>query len=210
MNIRNFLVKIGLRGLTSTQKVDKGRNHVAMLTANATYPTLQAGLPEISTACDNLDESILEVLFNGGKIAFDRKNVREKELNELITYLGNQVQVLSFGDKSNILSAGFDVRRTASPIFTLDAPKGLRASISPFKGTIDLRWNPVHGTKVYELFMTAGDPNDEKGWVPTGVSTRCTRTVRNLETGTTYSFRVNAVGANAQSAFSSVAHSIAA
>ena len=50
MNIRNFLVKIGLKGLTSTQKVDKGRNHVAMLTDNAIYPSLQTGLPEISIA----------------------------------------------------------------------------------------------------------------------------------------------------------------
>lgn len=210
MSIRSFLVKIGLKGLTSTQKVDKGRNHVTMITDNANYPTLQPGLSEISEACDKLEESVLEVQFNGGKIAHDRKNVREKEVDELINYLGKQVQVLSFGDRSKILSAGFDVRRSGSAIITLDAPRGLRASISPFKGTIDLRWNPVHGTKVYELFMTAGDPNKEEGWMPMGVSTRCTRTVRNLVTGTTYSFRVNAVGANAQSAFSSVAHSIAA
>ena len=210
MNVRNHLVKIGLRNLSSTQKLDKGRNHVAMLTDNANYPTLQTGLPEISTACDKLEESILEVQFNGGKIAYNRKNVHEMELDELVTYLGNQVQVLSFGDQSKILSAGFEVRRAGSPISTLDAPQGLRASISPFKGTIELRWNPVYGTKVYETFMTAGDPNWEAGWVSVGVSTRCSRNVRNLVTGKTYSFRVSAIGASAQSAFSSVAHSIAA
>jgi hypothetical protein len=128
--IRKYLVNLGLRGLTATQKVDKGRNHVSMLTDKPDYPELQAGLPEITAACNDLEASIIEVQFNGGKIAYDRKNVREAELDELLTRLGQQVQVMSFGDKSKILSAGFQVRRRPSPITHMEAPQNLRAYIS--------------------------------------------------------------------------------
>lgn len=208
--LKKFLVKIGLKGLTSTQKVDKGRNHVAMITDNSNYPELQGEMTDLGKACDNLEESILEVQFNGGKIAFDRKNVREIELDELITRLGEQVQVLSFDDKSKILSAGFEVRRAASPITSLGIPQNLRASISSFQGTIDLRWASVHGAKFYQVYMTKGDPNLSEGWEMVGLSTRLTHTVDNLETGKFYSFRVNAVGSRAESAYSDFAHCIAA
>lgn len=208
--IRKFLVSLGLRGLTATQKVDKGRNHVTMLTGNSNYPELQAGLPEITDACNHLEESIIEVQFNGGKIAYDRKNVREADLDELITRLGQQVQVLSLGDKSRILSAGFQVRRRPSPINHMDAPQNLRAFISSFRGTIDLRWKGVPATRLYQVFMTAGDPNLEEGWVLVGVTSRISYRVANLKSGSYYSFRVNAVGARAESPNSDIAQSFAA
>ena len=207
---KKYLVKLGLKGPSSTKKVDKGRNHVTMLTDNPNYPTLQAGLPELSDACDKLEESIIEVQFNGGKIAYDRKNVREGELDELITRLGEQVQVLSFGDKTKILSAGFEVRRSASPINSLDAPQNLRASISSFSGTIDLRWNVVNNMRFYQVFMTKGDPKLEEGWELVGITSRTTHTVDNLEPGKFYSFRVNAVGTRTASPYSDPAISMAA
>jgi len=208
--IRKYLVNLGLRGLTATQKVDKGRNHVSMLTDNPDYPELQAGLPEITAACNDLEASIIEVQFNGGKIAYDRKNVREAELDELLTRLGQQVQVMSFGDKSKILSAGFQVRRRPSPITHMEAPQNLRAYISSYRGTIDLRWNAVAGSYIYQVFMTAGDPNAEEGWELVGVTSRISHRVDNLKSGQFYSFRVNAVGARAESPNSDVAQSMAA
>lgn len=208
--VRSYLVNLGLRHLTATQKVDKGRNHVRLLTDNPNFPELQAGLPEISEACDLLEKSVQEVMFNGGKIAVDLKNRREEELVELLTHLGRRVQVLSFGDKSKILSAGFEVRRKPRPITHLEAPQNLRAKISSFRGTIDLRWNGVPNTRIYQVFMTAGDPNDESGWELVGVTSRISHRVDNLKSGQFYSFRVNAVGARAESPASDVAQSMAA
>lgn len=207
---KKYLVKNGLKGLSSTQKVDKGRNHVAMIKDNSNYPELQDGLDDLTSACDELEQSVLEVQFSGGKLAWDRKVVREAQVDELIIYMAERVQVLSFGSKSKILSAGYDVRRASTPIYSMGVPPNLRAEHNAKAGTIELRWKAVHGAKFYQVMMTSGDPNSTEGWEMAGVSGRTTHTVDNLETGKFYNFRVKAVGARAESGLSDLARSIAA
>lgn len=207
--IKKFLVKLGLAGLTSAALVEKGRNHVAMLDGNATYASLAPLLPPITTACDELEAANLEVLFNGGKIAFENKRKKESNLNTLLTDLGQQVQVVSGGDKAKILSAGFEVRKAPEPINVLDQPQDLKARLTGFTGKVALDWNVVHGARYYQVWVTQGDPT--KGtWVLAGVSTKSRYTADNLVPGTYYSFRVNAVGARTESIYSDIATLMAA
>lgn len=208
-SIKKFFVKLGLTNLTSTALVEKGRNHVTMLTGNPSYPTLAAQLPGITDACDELDEANQQVLFNGGKIAYENKHEKETALRTLISNLGEQVQVISGGDKAKILSAGFEVRKTPEPINFLEQPQDLRARLTGFTGKVGLDWEMVAGAKYYQVWMCEGDPNTAK-WEMAGVSTKSRHTVDNLTPGTFYSFRVNAVGARAESIYSDPAILMAA
>lgn len=209
MTLRKFYVKLGLADITSNGLVLKGRNHVVMLTGNATYASLASSLPAITAACDALDAANQEVLFNGGKIAFEDRREKEVALRGLLTTLGEQVQVISASDKAKILSAGFEVRKTPEPITKLEQPQDLRARLSGFSGTVSLDWEVVPGTKYYQVWMCQGDPFTGT-WEMVGVSGKSRHTVDNLTPGTFYSFRVNAVGARTESILSDTATLMAA
>ncbi|MEZ4737920.1 MAG: fibronectin type III domain-containing protein [Flavobacteriales bacterium] len=206
---KTYLVKLGLTGLTSSALVEKGRNIVTMLTGNPTYPTLQGEMADTTKACDDLDAANQEMLFNGGKIASENKRELESALRIRITGLGQQVQVISGGDKAKILSAGFEVRKNAEPITKLEQPQDLRCALTGFKGLVDLDWEVVHGARYYNVWFTAGDPNTAE-WQFVGSTTKSRYTMENLTPGTTYTFRVNAVGARAESPLSDISSIMAA
>jgi hypothetical protein len=210
MSVKKYLLKMGLTGLTSTALVEKGRNHVAMLTGNIIYAALAPLLVALTAACDALDEANQEVIFNGGKIAYDNKRNCEVTLRAQITNIGEQVQVISGGDKAKILSAGFEVRRSPEPITHLDQPQDLRARTTGFVGQVALDWMMVAGTRYYQVYMTAGDPTLKTGWELVGNSTKSRFTHQALVPGKFYSFRVSAVGARAESVLSDVATVMAA
>ncbi len=207
--IKTFLVKLGLSGLTSSALVEKGRNHVTMLTDNPNYPTLQSELADTTKACDDLDAANQEMLFNGGKIASEKKRELDSALRIRLTGIGQQVQVISGGDKAKILSAGFEVRKSAEPITKLSQPQDLRSSLPGFSGLVDLDWEVVRGARYYNVWFTAGDPTTAQ-WQLAGSTTKSRYTMEKLTPGTTYSFRVNAVGARAESIFSDITSIMAA
>ena len=207
--LKKYLIKLGLAGLTALALVEKGRNLVAMLTGNATYITLAPKLPAIALACDALEAASKHVLFFGGRIAYDDKREKEKELRTLIVDLAQEVQVLSGGSKANILSAGFEVRKSAEPVTHLDQPQDLRARLTGYVGRVALDWEVVRGTRYYEVWMVMGDPITGT-WQQVGTSGKSRFVVENLVPGTYYSFRVNAVGARTESIFSDLATLMAA
>ena len=207
--LKKFFVKLGLAGLTSTGLVEKGRNNVTMLAGNLTYPTLQPQLPAITLACDELDAANQEVIFNGGKIAYEDRREKETAVRDLIVSLGEQVQVISAGDKAKILSAGFEVRRSPEPINKLEQPQDMRARLSGFSGTVLLDWEAVYGAHFYQVWMLEGDSLTGK-WTLVGNTTKSRHTANDLTPGTNYSFRVNAVGARAESIYSDAATLMAA
>lgn len=208
-SIKTYLLKLGLTGLTPTALVEKGRNHVTMLTDNPAYPTLQADLPAMTTACDELDAANQEMLFNGGKLALEDRREKEALLRNLIVGMAQRVQVISAGDKAAILSAGFDVRKTPEPITTIGQPQDLRARLTGFSGSVGLDWEAVHGARFYQVYMTDGDPT-RGNWTLIGVTTKSRHTVDQLTPGTFYTFRVNAVGARAEGTYSDIATLMAA
>jgi len=190
--------------------VEKGLNHVTMLTGNANFATPTPTLAALTDACEELVVRNTEVLFNGGKVAFEAKRLAVVKLEALLKELAGYVQALSGGDKAKILSAGFDVRKRAEPIGMLPAPQDMEARISNFSGRIDLDWKRVPGTRIYQVWMTAGDPTLATGWTMVAVSTKTRTVIDNLTTGTFYTFRVNAVGAAGESPMSELATAMAA
>ena len=117
--------------------------------------------------------------------------------------------MISEGVEANILSAGFDVRKAPEPITTIGQPQDLRARLTGFSGTVGLDWDSVYGARYYQVWITDGDPTKGE-WTLAGVTTKSRHTVDHLTPGTFYSFRVNAVGARAESVYSDTATLMAA
>jgi hypothetical protein len=188
------IVLLGLIGLTSKALVEKGRNCVDMLTGNASF-TLPAGfLASISAACDALEQANEEVLFFGGKVNYQAKRVAEKALADLLRELAGFVQAQSGGDASKILSAGFDVRKKGQPVDALATPENLRAMLTSFLGTVDLRWDGVENANNYLVSINSVDPELEDKWEQVTFTSKARHTVTGLESGKFYWFRVQAMG----------------
>ena len=130
-------------------------------------------------------------------------------VNAVLIELGQQVQVVSGGDKAKILSAGFEVRKQAEPINELQQPQDLRVKLTGFAGKVSLDWEVVRCAHYYQVWMTDGDPT-KNTWVLVGSSTKSRFVAEDLVLGTYYSFRVNAVGARTTSIFSDHATLMAA
>lgn len=81
---------------------------------------------------------------------------------------------------------------------TVSVPTGLRAS-GATSSSIKVSWNPVDGATYYNIQY-----NDGNGWVSEGSPTSLNKyTVEDLESYTTYSFRVRAIGSSNTSQWSS-------
>ncbi|MBK7381725.1 MAG: fibronectin type III domain-containing protein [Flavobacteriales bacterium] len=205
-----YTVRLGIAGITPTALVEKGRNNVAMLTGNIAFATPTPTLPTITAACDAADAANQAYDFNRGKVEKQTRDKRFAELLDLIRELGGYVQAHCTNDKDLILSTGFDVRRRSEPLGPLAAPKNVQALVTPFPGTLKVRWSGVRGRSIYVLEMTATDPLDPAGWKVKVKGSKNRYEITGLNSNTVYTFRVTALGAAGASPVSDIASAKAA
>lgn len=203
-----YTVKLGISGLTPTDLVKKGRNHVTMMTGSTLYTTPVPSLATITAACDRLDAANQAVLFNGGKLAYTERDEADKELRDLIKELAGYVQAVSKGDKPQVQDGAFDVVEPGEPIGELPPPQALGSKLTNMSGRVALDWKGVRGAKSYQVFMSTS--NDPFKWELTAVTTKSRLDVDSLEPGTFYWFAVSAVGAAGTSSKSDPAQAMAA
>ena len=196
-----FTVKLGISSLTSEALVQKGRNVHDSLLLNASFPSLQALLPGLATACDVLEAANQAMEFHGGKAATDNKRIADAALRSLLKDFGGYVQGISGGDKAKILSAAFDTVKERTPLPAPDAPPELRVTRSALAGVLKVRWKGVHGAVLYYLEMMAGEGGQ---WVRVVTTTRTRHEMQDLTTGKDYSFRVQTVASSGISGYSEV------
>ena len=205
-----FIVRLGISGITPTALVEKGRNHVKMLTGNLAFVTPTPTLAAITAACNTLDAANQAYDFNRGKTEKEARDVAFEVLKELIRELAGYIQANCNNEKELIISAGFDVRRLAEPLGPLPAPGNVRALVTPYPGRLDLRWNGVRGRLIYTIEMTATDPLVPAGWAPLTQTSKNRYSVEDLNSNTVYSFRITTVGAEGLSPVSDIATAKAA
>ncbi|QQR87108.1 MAG: fibronectin type III domain-containing protein [Flavobacteriales bacterium] len=205
-----FVPRVGIDRITPTALVEKGRNHVAMLTGNAAFPTPTPTTAALGTACTALDDANQIYDFNRGKAEKEARDAAFKVLKEMVRELAGYVQAHCNNDKSLIVSTGFDVRRLSEPLGPLPAVANLRALVTPYPGRLELRWNGVRGRSLYAVEMTDTDPLNHAGWAPLVNTGKNRYTVEGLTSNTVYSFRVTTLGAAGASPVSDIASAKAA
>lgn len=193
-------IKIGLDGLSALDKVAKALYIEGKLTGNADFPTPQPPVADITAARTALENAIADAL-NGGKDATFKKNQAEEALDELIVQEAGYVLSIAGGDEALILSAGFEVRKPASPIGALKAPTNLRADLTDMQGQIKVMWDRVVGSHENEVQRCDTDPSTGE-WKLLGMTTRSTYYDNGLESGSVHWYRVRARGTVGDSPFS--------
>ena len=196
-------VKLNLKLMAVTEKVQFARQISTSMTGNATFATPEPPLSEVDDAANNL-----EAAFNTANVA--RQNAIEKTsllddadtaLNNILSKLGNYVDNTSDGDEAKILSAGMSVKAKPVPIGSLPQALALAATEGDNQGEIDLTWDKVYGSRSYVVEYTP-DPITPTSWKTAGVSTKSNKSISSLQSGVKYWFRVAAVGAAGQGPWS--------
>lgn len=201
-------VKKNLKGLTPAQLVDKSKFIEARMQGNLAFPDPVPALADIATARTALEAAITAAM-DGGRTATAIRRARAQELELLLGQLAGHVSSIAEGNTLAILSSGFEVRRTPSPVGELPAPTGLDATITAFAGRVDLRWKPVKHAVAYQVHLNRTDPADASAWQLVGISTRTSFRATGLAPASTTWFRVSAVGTAGTGPVSDVAHSLA-
>lgn len=229
-------VKLGFSRLSVANKILTARSVVAQMTLNATsFPTPNPDLLTVTDATNAL-EAAAQAALKGGTDKTLAKHLAEQNLNQLMSQLQDYVQSASQGDPLVIESSGMEVRNNPTPASLPGTVLDARASVGSNPGEIQLNWGTVKGAKSYVVEMQMPQdgplppyptpdnpdpvsddgttavitaPTTELTWIRIDTITRSRLTVKNLNTGTVYGFRIAAINAAGQGGYSQVVSSVA-
>lgn len=199
------MAKVKLQLRQKTDDAFKGfcENHVAQMTGNANFPTPMPDTATYAAALTAFSDKLaafraLEDLIAQARIEKDDARLA---LEQLTTGRGNYVETASGGNAAKIVSAGFEVRGAAVPVGVPSAPLGLLAQMGEMSGQIVLSWTKVHGANSYVVECRERD-NPTSTWTQAKIGTASRLKVDGLTPGTVYAFRVRALGAADEGAWS--------
>lgn len=198
------LIKTDLRGQNALQVLTRARLVRLRMKGNPLFPDPSPAMPAFEDAIERLAASVRETSSGGDRLAFVRKQAHLNEVSAMIKSLAAYVSIVAQGDVGIMLAAGFEQRKPSKPITTLTAPRTIRAKSGLLHGTIDLRWSPVHGARMYRVFIAKGYASSGPGERDLMLSaSRCT--IDGLEPLEYYTFRVQAIGVRAVGPISAMA-----
>jgi len=173
------------------------------MTGNPHFPDPRPSLGELETACEELQEVLAAVYEGGSKLDYTRKQLRTEKVADTLKALASYVSFIAQGDPAIVLSAGFEQRKPSRKISAMEAPRFPKSKTSNYPCTIDLRWTPVHGARMYKVYGTKSNTNNTGFEVMLETSnSRCT--VEGLEPMEYYTFRIEAIGAHTVSPLSQI------
>lgn len=183
--IMAFIVKLGFLRLTVEQKIVRARAVVAAMTGNPNFPTPLPTLADVTTATDALE--LAQQALPGGPAATEIRDIRERELDRLMSDLQVYVESVAQGDAEIVLSSGMELRDPQSPVGILAAPAELTIKQGPAEGSVKLKWTSVRKNSGYRV---EGTTNPSEGWPMVYQSEKARLGIYDLEPGTKYYFRV--------------------
>ncbi len=204
-------VKLNIRNLSVPEKVARGREIIASLTANPDFPTPTPTLAMLTTVTDDLATAFQEqeVAKQQAATKTAAKNEREEVFDRIFSQSAAYVESVAGDNETLIRSAGMATRAPAvSSSGKASTPNSLNVTNGDADGELDMGWEPVPGAKSYVIEISF-DPPTKDGWRHAGVSTKASWTATGLVSGTRYWFRVAAVGSGGQSGWSDPATKIA-
>ena len=183
-------------------KIQYTRRIATAITGNPNFPTPNPAPAALNTAADALETNYNDA--QAARLASKSKTALQDEqsamVDLLVAQLASYVDNTSSGNAEKIESAGFATRATPSPVGELPAPTDVQVLPSEHSGSAEVSWSPLRGAKAYIIERTpeSASPN----WGVIGTSTRSKASLNSMVSGTKYWFRVAAVGAAGQSAWS--------
>jgi len=185
-------VKIGLKGLTVTEKIAKAEAIVLQMTGNANFTTPVPALADVTIKHkalaieNNKAEAIRQSSLEQTLVVH---NI-EEELDGMLNHLGSYVDNTAAGDAQKILSSGYDVADTPGSVEPLYAPLDFKGTTGDEDGEINLMWLRLKkvGKHSYNAFGRKYGTTD-KFMLMAGTD-KSKVDIKNLESGVKYDLYV--------------------
>ncbi|HQV37415.1 MAG: fibronectin type III domain-containing protein [Flavobacteriales bacterium] len=192
-------IRLSLSRLNPVSVLVLLRNVISKMTGNANFPTPKVPLADMTTLADNLSLAIDDA--NAGSLlAKSKRDDLVHSAKEDLNAQADYVRSICGGDRSMLLSSGFELAKERTPIGIPGVPANLFTRMTGKMGQLEVRFDSVHGAHGYQLWMTDKDPELYNSWNAVGYTTRVKHLVTDLESYKAYWFCVSAIGTAGESA----------
>jgi hypothetical protein len=164
------------------------------MTGNLNFPNPEPTLEELGLA-NNAYEQALEQVRNGGKEATSLKNDKRAALSQLLKSLALYVEKTSNGDRTIILSSGFETNKLPSTVGPLPTPTGLKVMAGNARGVVTVICDVCKGASAYMFEYAEWTPDGNLVWIKV-IETKHKAEISGLTEGKNYLFRVTYIGAD--------------
>lgn len=180
------------------ERIQRTEDIVDSMTGNPNFPTPSPTLEAVITANTELSTAYSNALGGGLELKAIQRS-KDAELKVLLRSLIDYVNGVAQGDEDIVLSSGFEISKIPQPIGKMPQVTNLYGRGGDGDGTATLKWLGIYGAKTYTVEMS----EDGVVFTPRLSTTRSRNVVIDeLEIGRFYFFRVAAIGAAGQGAFS--------
>jgi hypothetical protein len=186
--------RLNLNGMNPDEVVALANTIKTAMTGNANYTTPNPTLTALGTLITTATTKIAS--FNSIKAsletALNDRDVAVEALKAGLRLEAAYVENTSGGDAVKIQSAGMSVKAAAAPIGPLAQVTSLAASAGDDDGELDATWDPVRGSKSYQVQYCV-DPITSAGWKDVAPVSQSNKTITGLTSGARVWVRVRAI-----------------
>lgn len=157
---------------------------VTAMTGNANFTTPVPALSVVSDAITAYQEAQAAAA-TGNHTSVELKDQARANLEEVLRALGGYVELQSGGDPAIMMSSGFKISKTPSPVGPLPKPEGFKVTPAG-KGEMKLVLDKIDGANSYQFEYKQTTATE---W-SINVSSKTRLLLTELESGKEYIFRV--------------------
>ncbi len=184
-------IKLNIDKLSVPEKLLKSAELVNLGSGNTNVPGNAASITALTAAQAALQaaECAAEEARTIAKQRTAERNAALEAWIEAVNDLAAFTQSATGGDAGKILSAGFDVRKSPSPIPIPPAITGLTVQLNGSPGHSKLTWNPSAGADGY-LYQGSPDPITPTSWQTPVIAMKTKADANGAAPGEKYWYRV--------------------
>ncbi len=193
-------IALNVSKLPIATKIVRGQDIITKSTGNPNVPGNTAVLTAFSNAQEDMlaaNDAYEAIRLTVEQLLTARNTALFKWLNEL-TALAAFTQSVTGGDAEKLLSAGFEIRGSATPKPPLNAPANLQARTNGMPGVTKLSWNPLGEAVAYVVEHSAAP---EGPYTQVAMPTKASCEVEGAEPGKESWYRVAGLNADGQGPF---------
>lgn len=186
----------GFSSLTDAGFLNKAQAINSSMTGNANFPDASPSLAEITTAIQAYSTALTAAVQSRSRNDVAVKNEKRNDLNDLLTSLAGYVNFVADGDKTMLVSSGYDLAKEGDST-PLQKPDNIQVADGINPGELVVSVTAVKGARSYVHQYTQDPVTAESDWTHT-TSTSSKYIFKNLDSAKRYWCRVAAVGAYEQ------------
>jgi len=173
------------------------------LSNNPRFPEPLPGFDQLPETLERYERAVAAAQINEGKLEVMRKNEARRQLMGVLQTLAVNIMARGPQDLETLLSTGFDLAKSPTPVGVLAKPTNFRLKPGLQPGSVALDLDPVRGARAYLFQYTTAPVTAGSTWT-SEVAPRSNTTIGGLASGQQYAFRVAGIGTNETRIFSDV------